>query len=173
MTIPAAASDNASMLRVANVTARAGALRVRSVTARAGTLRVANIAARTAVLAFVGLITFTSSWPAHTPDVRVQAALQVAAYVISAVLMAAWAAVDFLPKLRPRCVPWILGAIALVSGAAAATKTGGNFGALALIAAISAGSATLSRGCSTASGLPRWDRCFREWRTNSTIRSRR
>ena len=141
MTIPAAASDNASMLRVANVTARAGALRVRSVTARAGTLRVANIAARTAVLAFVGLITFTSSWPAHTPDVRVQAALQVAAYVISAVLMAAWAAVDFLPKLRPRCVPWILGAIALVSGAAAATKTGGNFGALALIAAISAGSA--------------------------------
>jgi signal transduction histidine kinase len=141
MTIPAAASDNASMLRVANVTARAGALRVRSVTARAGTLRVANIAARTAVLAFVGLITFTSSWPAHTPDVRVQAALQVAAYVISAVLMAAWAAVDFLPKLRPRCVPWILGTIALVSGAAAATKTGGNFGALALIAAISAGSA--------------------------------
>src|SRR5580693_6911356 len=129
MTIPAAASDNASMLRVANVTARAG------------TLRVANIAARTAVLAFVGLITFTSSWPAHTPDVRVQAALQVAAYVISAVLMAAWAAVDFLPKLRPRCVPWILGTIALVSGAAAATKTGGNFGALALIAAISAGSA--------------------------------
>jgi signal transduction histidine kinase len=129
MTIPAAASDNASMLRVANVTARAGALRV------------ANIAARTAVLAFVGLITFTSSWPAHTPDVRVQAALQVAAYVISAVLMAAWAAVDFLPKLRPRCVPWILGTIALVSGAAAATKTGGNFGALALIAAISAGSA--------------------------------
>src|SRR5580704_15035341 len=105
MTIPAAASDNASMLRVANVTARAGALRVRSVTARAGTLRVANIAARTAVL------------------------------------MAAWAAVDFLPKLRPRCVPWILGTIALVSGEAAATKTGGNFGALALIAAISAGSA--------------------------------
>ena len=141
MTIPAAASDNAIMLRVANVTARAGALRVLNVTARAGTLRVANIAARTAVLAFVGLITFTSSWPAHTPDVRVQAALQVAAYVISAVLMAAWAAVDFLPKLRPRCVPWILGAIALVSGAAAATKTGGNFGALALIAAISAGSA--------------------------------
>ena len=151
MTIPAAASDNASMLRVANVTARAGALRVRSVTARAGTLRVANIAARTAVLAFVGLITFTSSWPAHTPDVRVQAALQVAAYVISAVLMAAWAAVDFLPKLRPRCVPWILVAIALVSGAAAATKTGGNFGALALIAAISAGSAdSLAVGWSVA-----------------------
>ena len=100
MTIPAAASDNASMLRVANVTARAGALRVRSVTARAGTLRVANIAARTAVLAFVGLITFTSSWPAHTPDVRAQAALQVAAYVISAVLMAAGAAYGWVSQPR-------------------------------------------------------------------------
>ena len=55
--------------------------------------------------------------------------------------MAAWAAVDYLPKFRPRCVPWILGTMALVSGAAAATKTGGNFLDLALVAAISAGSA--------------------------------
>jgi hypothetical protein len=129
MTTAAAASDNAIMQWVANVTARAGLLRV------------ANIAARTAVLAFVGLITFTSSWPAHTPHRGAQVTLQVVAFTVSAVLMAAWAAVDFLPKLRPRCVPWILGTIALVSGAAAATKTGGNFGGLALIAAISAGSA--------------------------------
>src|SRR6202451_4738367 len=105
----------------------------------AGRLRVANIAARTAVLAFVGLITFTSSWPAHTPHRGAQVTLQVVAFTVSAVLMAAWAAVDFLPKLRPRCVPWILGTIALVSGAAAATKTGGDFSGLALIAAISAG----------------------------------
>jgi len=129
MTTAAAASDNAIMQWVVNVTARAGLLRV------------ANIAARTAVLAFVGLITFTSSWPAHTPHRGAQVTLQVVAFTVSAVLMAAWAAVDFLPKLRPRCVPWILGTIALVSGAAAATKTGGNFSGLALIAAISAGSA--------------------------------
>ena len=128
MPTPAAASDNAIMLRVTNVTARADMLRV------------ANITARTVVLAFVGLITFTSSWPARTPHVSAQFTLQVAAFTVSAVLMAAWAAVDFLPKFRSRCVPWILGTIALVSGAAAATTTGGNFLDLALIAAISAGS---------------------------------
>jgi signal transduction histidine kinase len=129
MSITAAASDNAVMLRVANVTARADMLRI------------ANITARTAILAFVGLVTFTSSWPPHTPHLSAQITLQVTAFVISAALMAAWAAVDFLPKFRSRCVPWILGSIALVSGAAAATKTGGNFLDLALIAAISAGSA--------------------------------
>jgi hypothetical protein len=48
---------------------------------------------------------------------------------------------DFLPKYRPACVPWILGAIALVSGVAAATRTGGNVLDLAFIASISAGSA--------------------------------
>jgi signal transduction histidine kinase len=141
MTIPPTASDNAAMLRVADVTARTGMLRVADVTARAGMLRVANIAARTAILAFVGLITFTSSWPAHTPHRGAQVTLQAAAFIVSAALMAAWAAVDYLPKFRPRCVPWILGTIALVSGAAAATKTGGNFLDLSLIAAISAGSA--------------------------------
>jgi signal transduction histidine kinase len=129
MSIPAAASDNAMMLRVADVTARAGMLRV------------ANITARTAVLALIGLITFTSRWPAHTPHLSAQITLQVTAFTIAATAMAAWAAVDFLPKLRPACVPWILGTIALVSGAAAATKTGGNFLSLAFIAAISAGSA--------------------------------
>jgi signal transduction histidine kinase len=67
--------------------------------------------------------------------------VQVTAYIIAAVLMAAWAAMEFSPRLRPVCVPWILGGIALVSGAAAATKTGGNFLGLGFIAAISAGSA--------------------------------
>jgi signal transduction histidine kinase len=129
MTIAAAASDNAIMRWVPNVMARAGLLRV------------ANITARTVILGFVGLITFTSSWPAHTPHRGAQVTLQVVAFTVCAALMAAWAAVDYLPKFRPRCVPWILGAMALVSGAAAATKTGGNFLDLALIAAISAGSA--------------------------------
>jgi signal transduction histidine kinase len=129
MSITAAASDNAVMLRVANVTARAGLLRI------------ANITARAAILTFVGLITFTSSWPPHTAHRGAQVTLQVVAFTVSAALMAAWAAVDYLPKFRPRCVPWILGSLALVSGAAAATKTGGNFLDLALIATISAGSA--------------------------------
>jgi signal transduction histidine kinase len=129
MTIAAAASDNAIMRWVPNVMARAGLLRI------------ANITARAAILAFVGLITFTSSWPAHTSDRGAQVTLQVVAFTVSAAMMAAWAAVDYLPKFRPRCVPWILGTMALVSGAAAATKTGGNFLDLALIAAISAGSA--------------------------------
>jgi signal transduction histidine kinase len=129
MPIPAAASDNAMMLRVANITARPDLLRA------------ANITARTAVLALVGLITFTSTWPAHTPPVSAQITLQVTAFTIAATAMAAWAALDFLPKYRPACVPWILGTIALVSGAAAATRTGGNFLGLAFIAAISAGSA--------------------------------
>jgi signal transduction histidine kinase len=129
MSIPAAASDNAIMLRVANVTARPDMLRV------------ANITARTAVLALVGLITFTSRWPAHTTHISAQITLQVTAFSIAATAMAAWAAADFLPKYRPACVPWILGTIALVSGVAAATKTGGNFLDLAFIAAISAGSA--------------------------------
>jgi signal transduction histidine kinase len=129
MTIAAPASDNVIMQRVPNVMARAGLLRL------------ANITARAAILAFVGLITFTSSWPAHAPHRGAQVTLQVVAFTVSAALMAAWAAVDYLPKFRVRCVPWILGTMALVSGAAAATKTGGNFLDLALIAAISAGSA--------------------------------
>jgi signal transduction histidine kinase len=129
MTIAAAASDNAIMQWVPNVTARAGLLRI------------ANVTARTAILAFVGLITFTSSWPAHTPHRGAQVTLQVVAFTVCAALMAAWAAVDYLPKFRARSVPWILGTMALVSGAAAATKTGGNFLDLALVAAISAGSA--------------------------------
>ena len=129
MPIPEAASDNAIMQWVANVTARTGLLRV------------ANITARTAILAFVGVVTFTSGWPPHTPHRSAQVTLQVTAFAVAAALMAAWAAVDYLPKLRPRCVPWILGTMVLVSSAAAATKTGGNFLDLALIAAISAGSA--------------------------------
>jgi signal transduction histidine kinase len=128
MPIPRAASDNAIMQWVANVMARAGLLRV------------ANITARAAVLVFVGLITFTSSWPAHAHHVGAQITLQVTAFTISAAAMAAWAALDFLPKYRSACVPWILGTIALVSGAASATKTGGNFIAINFIAAISAGS---------------------------------
>jgi signal transduction histidine kinase len=129
MTIAAAASDNVIMRWFANVMARAGLLRV------------ANITARTVILGFVGLITFTSSWPPHTPHRGAQVTLQVAAFTVCAALMAAWAAADYLPKFRPRCVPWILGTIALVSGAAAVTKTGGNFLDLAFVAAISAGSA--------------------------------
>jgi signal transduction histidine kinase len=116
-------------------------LRVANLTARADLLRVANVTARTVILAAVGLVTFTSSWPAHTPYRHAQVVLQVTAYTILAVLMAAWAVTDFLPKVRSRCVPWILGGIALVSGAAAATRTGGNFLGLGLIAAISAGNA--------------------------------
>jgi signal transduction histidine kinase len=129
MTIAPAASDNVIMQWFANDMPRASLLRV------------ANITARTAILGFVGLITFTSNWPAHTPHRGAQVTLQVTAFTVCASLMAAWAAIDYLPKLRPRCVPWILATIALVSGAAAATKTGGNFLDLALIAAISAGSA--------------------------------
>ncbi len=115
--------------------------RVANLTARADLLRAANLSARAVILAAVGLITFTSSWPPHTPHRGAQITLQVAAYIISALLMAAWAAMEFAPKLRSAWVPWILGAIALVSGAAAATATGGNFLGLGLIAAISAGSA--------------------------------
>jgi signal transduction histidine kinase len=129
MTIAAAASDNAIMRWFANVMARAS------------TLRVANITARIVILALVGLITFTSNLPPHAPHRAAQVTLQVTAYAISAVLMAAWAAVDFLPRFRARCVPWILAILALVSSMAAVTKTGGNFIDLALVAAISAGNA--------------------------------
>jgi signal transduction histidine kinase len=129
MTFAAAASDNVIMLRVANVMSRADMLRV------------ANITARVVILALVGLITFTSRWPAHTSHQSAQVTLQVTAYVISAVLMAAWAAADYLPRFKPRCVPWILAILALVSSAAAVTKTGGNFIDIALVAAISAGNA--------------------------------
>jgi signal transduction histidine kinase len=129
MTIRAATSDNVIMLRVANVMSRADMLRV------------ANITARVVILALVGLITFTSRWPAHTPHQGAQVTLQVAAYVISAVLMAAWAVADYLPRFKSRCVPWILAILALVSSAAAVTKTGGNFLDIALVAAISAGNA--------------------------------
>jgi signal transduction histidine kinase len=129
MPIPEPASDNVIMQWVADVMARGGLLRV------------ANITARAVILAFVGLITFTSSWPAHTQHVGAQVTLQVTAFTISAAAMAAWAALDFLPRYRSACVPWLLGTIALVSGAASATKTGGNFLDLAFIAAISAGSA--------------------------------
>ena len=118
-----------------------GMVRFADITARSGVLRVANITARAVILALVGLITFTSTLPADTPHRSAQVTLQVTAYIISALLMAAWAAMEFAPKLRPACVPWILGAIALVSGAAAATKTGGNFLGLAFIAALSGGSA--------------------------------
>jgi signal transduction histidine kinase len=129
MTFAAAASDNVIMLRAANVMSRADMLRV------------ANITARIVILALVGLITFTSRWPSHTSHQGAQVTLQVTAYIISAVLMAAWAAADYLPRFKSRCVPWILAILALVASAAAATKTGGNFLDLALVAAISAGNA--------------------------------
>jgi signal transduction histidine kinase len=116
-------------------------VRFANVTARPDVLRIANITARALILALVGLITFTSAWPPHTPHRGAQMTLQVVAYIVVAVLMTAWAAMEFAPKLRSACVPWMLGAIALVSGAAAATKTGGNFLSLGFIAAISAGSA--------------------------------
>jgi signal transduction histidine kinase len=129
MTSASAASDNVIMLRAANAMSRADMLRV------------ANITARVVILALVGAVTFTSRWPSHTPHQGAQVTLQVTAYVISAVLMAAWAALDFLPRFKSRCVPWVLGILALVSSAAAVTKTGGNFLDLALVAAISAGNA--------------------------------
>jgi signal transduction histidine kinase len=116
-------------------------VRFANVTARADVLRIANITARAVILALVGLVTFTSAWPSHTPHRGAQMTLQVAAYIVSVLLMAAWMAMEFAPRLRQACVPWILGAIALVSGVAAATKTGGNFLSLAFIAAISGGSA--------------------------------
>jgi signal transduction histidine kinase len=128
------------MLPVANATTRAGE-RFRNITARAGTLRIANLTARTVILAFVGLITFTSRWPAHTQHAHAQLIVQITAFTVSSVGMAAWAAVDFRPEFRARCVPWILGTMALVSSAAAATKTGGNFLDLSLVAAISGGNA--------------------------------
>jgi signal transduction histidine kinase len=127
------------MLRVAYITSRADMLQIRNITARADMLRIANITARAAILAFVGVITFTSRWPAHTPHLHAQVTLQITAFTVSVAAMAAWAAVDFLPKFRSWRVPWILGIMALLSSAAAATKTGGNFLDLALIAAISAG----------------------------------
>jgi signal transduction histidine kinase len=126
---------------VAYITSRADMLQIRNIKSRADMLRMANIAARAVILAFVGMVTFTSRWPAHTPHLHAQVTLQITAFTVSVAAMAAWAALDFLPKFRPRCVPWLLGTMALVSGAAAATKTGGNFLDLGLIAAISAGNA--------------------------------
>jgi signal transduction histidine kinase len=108
-------------------------------------LRAANLTARTAVLVAVGVITFGSRWPHGAAHVHAQIVIQITAFALAAALMAAWALVGATATTRERytfLLPWILGAIALISGVAAVTRTGGNFIDLGVIAAISAGSAT-------------------------------
>jgi signal transduction histidine kinase len=108
-------------------------------------LRAANVLARTAVLVAVGVVTFISPWPRDAAHVHVQILIQIIAYALAAALMTAWALVGATATTRERyafLLPYILGAIALICGVAAVTKTGGNFIDLGVIAAISAGSAT-------------------------------
>jgi signal transduction histidine kinase len=108
-------------------------------------LRAANVLARTAVLVGVGVVTFTSRWPRDAAHVHAQILIQIIAYALAAALMTAWALVGATATTRERyafLLPYILGAIALISGVAAVTRTGGNFIDLGVIAAISAGSAT-------------------------------
>jgi signal transduction histidine kinase len=108
-------------------------------------LRVANLTARAAVLIFVGLVTFTARWPAGAQHVAAQVAIQIAAFAVATVLMTAWALVSYSATIRDRyafLLPCILGTIAVTAGVASVTSTGGNFIALAFIAAISAGTDT-------------------------------
>ena len=100
-------------------------------------LRAANLTARTAVLVAVGVITFGSRWPPGAAHVHAQIVIQITAFALAAALMAAWALVGATATTRERytfLLPWILAAIALISGVAAVTRTGGNFIDLGVLA---------------------------------------
>ena len=103
-------------------------------------VRVANVTARAVVLVFVGVVTFAT----RGPDAA-DAAVQIAAFTLTAVLMVGWALADLSARTAGRyavLLPYVLGAITVTCGVASATPGGGNLFILSVIATLSAGSGT-------------------------------
>ncbi|HEY1919138.1 MAG TPA: histidine kinase [Streptosporangiaceae bacterium] len=97
----------------------------------------ANMAARVGVLVIVGLFTFFSRWPGAG-----QGAAQIAVFAVGAIVLlgTGLAGRDAAQRRRLRVLPWAY-ALVIVSGSAViVTRSGGNLLALAVVAAMSAGS---------------------------------
>jgi signal transduction histidine kinase len=109
-------------------------------------LRVANLAVRAALLVIVAVVTFTKHWPGTWQFVVV-----IAAVAVSAVQLVLWAPADLCESVRLRyasLLPYALAAVTVMCSLAAATWTGGELEAQAVIAVLIAASDT-----SLAAGL--------------------
>ncbi len=110
-----------------------------------GMLRAALLMIRLAAFVFVGITAFGGAWPG-----AVDRAAEIAAFSVTGLLGALWALTW---RSRPASErfdsiePYVLGAIAVVCGAAAALPRAGNFDILALLAV-----ATASSGASLRTG---------------------
>jgi signal transduction histidine kinase len=114
-------------------------------------LQVANFVVRAGLLVLTAAVTFSTGWPG-----RAGLAAQVAALVITAVLLAGWVPSSRRPPLRlryPALLPYGLAVMIIACGIASATRNGGVFNLLAASAAFSAGSDTDPRTGYTVTGL--------------------
>ncbi|MCW2781206.1 MAG: Signal transduction histidine kinase, partial [Marmoricola sp.] len=109
-------------------------------------LRIANLAVRVLLLVLVGAFVFTDPWPGTAKGV-----LEVVAFAVATALLAVWVPADRAAPGQGRytsALPWALGAIALLCGAASAVPPGNLFIILGVTATVSAGSdASLAAGC--------------------------
>ncbi|MFZ0041796.1 MAG: histidine kinase [Solirubrobacteraceae bacterium] len=110
-------------------------------------LRIANLAVRALLLILVGTFVFTGPWPGTA-----KGALEIAAFVVATALLALWVPADRTtptPRVRyTSALPWALGAITLLCGAASSVPPGSFFIILGVTATVSAGSdASLAAGC--------------------------
>jgi hypothetical protein len=100
-------------------------------------LQVVNVAVRAVVIALVGFFTFTARWPGAGYE-----AVEIAAFAIAVPLIGAWTIVENSPGRGDRyeaLLPYGLGLISLICGAAYATPSGGPMLAMCFMASLSAG----------------------------------
>jgi signal transduction histidine kinase len=109
-------------------------------------VRVANLVVRAALLVIVAVVTFTQRWPGTW-----QFAVVIAAVAISTLQLVLWAPADLCESVRLRyasLLPYVLAAVTVMCSLAAATSTGGELEAQAVIGVLIAASDT-----SLAAGL--------------------
>ncbi|HTW00550.1 MAG TPA: histidine kinase [Streptosporangiaceae bacterium] len=100
-------------------------------------LQVVNVAVRAAAIALVGFFTFTAAWPGAGYE-----AVVIAAFAVAVPLIGSWTMAENSGGRGERyeaLLPWGLGIICLICGAAYATPSGGPLLALCFMASLSAG----------------------------------
>jgi signal transduction histidine kinase len=100
-------------------------------------LQVVNVAVRAVAIALVGFFTFTARWPGAGNE-----AVEIAAFAIAVPLIGAWTVAENSPGRGDRyeaLLPYGLGLISLICGAAYALPSGGPMLVLCFMASLSAG----------------------------------
>ena len=100
----------------------------------------ANFVVRAGLIVLTGAVAFTAGWPGQAG-----LAVLVAALAVATILLAWWVPADRMTQFRVRyapVLPYGLAVMILTCGIASATRTGGVFNLLGVLAALSAGSTT-------------------------------